>query len=513
MLTAGLYIDPVDASARPSEPEPFEELLRDQARLRILLGLAFDYAWEMTLEGDGNLRVHMLQDPSADLGLSPGEFRRTFTAREWIQRMERDDGKTIDRVLEWLVRRREVYQTEYRTRRGGGYTWWEERGAPTEFRDGRPVRWVGVIRNITERKQAEEALRRALLEVQGLKAELEAENVVLRAEIASTGPAAEVVGKSAALKRVLQEVEQVAGTNAPVLVTGETGTGKELVARAIHRASSRQERLLVIVNCAALAPTLVESELFGHEKGAFTGAGTRRIGRFERAHTGTILLDEVGELAPDIQAKLLRVLQTGEFERVGSSETVRVDVRVIAATNRDLAQEVTRGRFREDLYYRLCVFPIRVPPLRERREDIPLLVAYLVEKKRATLGKRVDRIPRQAMEVLTAYDWPGNVRELENVIERALILSRGPALVVERALVQAAEDRGGTTLTAQPAGAGNVMATSLANAERAHVLRICEACGWRIKGPGAAAERLGLNPSTLYFRMKKLGIRRPPAPK
>ena len=253
----------------------------------------------------------------------------------------------------------------------------------------------------------------------------------------------------------------------------------------------------------------MESELFGHEKGAFTGAGARRIGRFERAHTGTILLDEVGELAPDVQAKLLRVLQTGEFERVGSSETVRVDVRVIAATNRDLEHEVKRGRFRQDLYYRLRVFPIHVPPLRERREDIPLLVAYLVEKKRAALGKRVDRIPRRTMEVLTAYDWPGNVRELENVIERALILSRGPALVVDRAFVGAAGDRGRATPTTRPAGAGDATATTLAKTERAHILRICEACGWRIKGPGAAAERLGLNPSTLYFRMKKLGIKRP----
>ena len=504
----------MDASCPPlPECEPFEQLLRDQARLRILLGVAFDYAWEMTLEGEDNLLVQMLQDPSADLGLPPGEFRRTFTAREWIQRMDRDDGKPIDRVVQWLLGRREVYQTEYRMRRGGGgFTWWEERGAPTEFRDGRPVRWVGVIRNITERKRAEENLRRALQEVQGLKAELEAENVVLWAELASTGATAELVGKSAALKRVLQEVEQVARTNAPVLITGETGTGKELVARAIHRASPRRERLLVVVNCAALAPALVESELFGHEKGAFTGASTRRVGRFERAHTGTILLDEAGELSPDVQAKLLRVLQTGEFERVGSSETVRVDVRVIAATNRDLEREVKRGRFREDLYYRLCVFPIHVSPLRERPEDIPLLVAYLVEKKSATLGKRVDRIPRQAMEVLTAYDWPGNVRELENVIERALILSRGPALVIEQALVRAAEDRGGTTATGRPVGAGDVMATTLAKSERAHILRVCEACGWRIKGHGAAAERLGLNPSTLYFRMKKLGITRPRQP-
>ena len=227
---------------------------------------------------------------------------------------------------------------------------------------------------------------------------------------------------------------------------------------------------------------------------------------------GTILLDEIGELAPDVQAKLLRVLQTGEFERVGSSETVRVDVRVIAATNRDLEHEVKRGRFREDLYYRLRVFPIHVPPLRERREDIPLLVAYLVEKKRAALGKRVDRIPRRAMEVLTAYDWPGNVRELENVIERAIILSRGPALVVDAHSSGRPGIEAGPPPTARPAGAGDVTATTLAKAERAHILLVCEACGWRIKGPGAAAERLGLNPSTLYFRMKKLGITRPPQP-
>jgi transcriptional regulator with GAF, ATPase, and Fis domain len=498
-------------SDTPASGEPFKDLLADEARLRILLSVAFDYSWEMTPKGEDDLQIHMLQDPSADLGLPPGEFRRTFTAREWLQRMHPDDGQPIDRLVQWALRRREVYQVEYRTRRADGeYTWWEERGAPAEFRDGRPVRWVGVVRNITERKQAEDDLRRALQKVQALKAELEAENVALRAEIESTHASDEVVGKSAALKRVLREVEQVAGTNAPVLITGETGTGKELLARAIHRASPRRERPLVTVNCAALAPTLVESELFGHEKGAFTGAGTRRFGRFERAHKGTILLDEVGELAPDVQAKLLRVLQTGEFERVGSSETVRVDVRVIAATNRDLEQDVKRGRFRQDLYYRLRVFPIHVPPLRERREDIPLLVAYLVEKKGPALGKRVNRIPRGTMEVLTAYDWPGNVREMENVIERGLILSRGPALVVESAFVVAAREPGGATIPiARLGGTADPTATTLAEAERAHILRICEACGWRIKGPGAAAERLGLNASTLYFRMKKLGIKRP----
>ena len=371
-----------------------------------------------------------------------------------------------------------------------------------EFLNGRPIRWIGAIRNVTERKRAEEELRE-------LKAQLERENVYLREKIEEVHPSTEMVGKSAALKAILQLVGQVAGTNAPVVVTGETGTGKELVARAIHTQSPRHEGPFVVVNCAALPTTLVESELFGYEKGAFSGAVSRRIGRFEHAHRGTILLDEVGELPLDLQAKLLRVHHRGEFERPGSSETVRVDVRVIAATNRDLEQEVEDGRFRRDLYYRLRVFPIHVPPLRERREDIPLLVTYLLEKKGAALGKRVERIPREAMDALIAYDWPGNVRELENVIERALILSRGPVLAIGDVLGRgsiprrrAAAARATTDGTAEPL-------LTLTQTERAHILRVCEASGWRIKGTGGAAERLGLDPSTLRFRMRKLGIARP----
>jgi DNA-binding NtrC family response regulator len=320
------------------------------------------------------------------------------------------------------------------------------------------------------------------------------------------------IGQSAEWKDVLRKATQVASTEAIVLLQGESGTGKEVVARLIHRSSPRKAGPFVAINCAALPDHLLESELFGYERGAFTGAQQPKPGQIELASGGVLFLDEVTEMSAAAQAKLLRVLQEREFQRLGGTRLLKANVRVIAATNRDLEHEVKRGRFREDLYYRLRVFPIHVPPLRERREDIPLLVAYLVEKKRAALGKRVDRIPHRTMEILTAYDWPGNVRELENVIERAVILSRGPALVVDRAFVGAGGDRARATPTTPPAGAGDTTATTLAATEREHILRICEACGWRIKGPGAAAERLGLNPSTLYFRMKKLGIKRPPEP-
>ena len=499
------------AAQASGDTDPFSELLRQEAALRTLLSVAFDVSWEMFLDGSGDGRIRLLQDPSAELGFPPGEIPRTATASEWIQRLHPDDIPSPERALRYVLTRRQRFREEYRVRRADGvYTWWEEQGAPVEFQQGRPVRWVGVIRNVTERKQAEAALQRTLAELQVLKAQLETENVYLRETIKGALPSGEMIGQSAALKRVRDHVAQVAGTTAPVLITGETGTGKELVARAIYQTSLRRERPLVAVNCAALPTTLIESELFGHEKGAFTGATSQRVGRFELAHHGTILLDEVGECPLDLQAKLLRVLQTGEFERVGSSQTRHVDARVLASTNRNLEQAVERGAFRQDLYHRLRVFPIHVPPLRERREDIPQLVAYLVEKKATALGKRVERIARATMDTLTAYNWPGNVRELENVIERALILSRGPVFVVGEALGRMA----GEPVTTAASGSNSASADdkalpTLAETERAHILRVCEACGWQIKGPGAAADRLGLNPSTLYFRMKKLGIRRP----
>ena len=354
----------------------------------------------------------------------------------------------------------------------------------------------------------EEALRHALEEIARLKARLASESHGYREEQYDSD-AEDIVGRTPALARLLDQITQVAATNSAVLVTGETGTGKELVARAVHRQSRRRDKPFVIVNCGALTPALVETELFGHERGAFTGAITRRAGRFELANRGTIFLDEVGELPEEIQVKLLRVLQTGEVQRLGSNDTIRVDVRVIAATNRNLEEAVASGRFRADLYYRLHVFPVHVPPLRERREDIPLLVAYLSDKKGRAVGKMIDDIPPAVMQRLVQYPWPGNVRELENVIERAIILSRDGTLLLD-GVVDPGPARGVEDPGSEDAGASNPPdRDQLRNMERAHILRICGESGWRIKGPGSASVRLGLKPSTLYSRMQKLGIVRP----
>jgi transcriptional regulator with GAF, ATPase, and Fis domain len=320
---------------------------------------------------------------------------------------------------------------------------------------------------------------------------------------------------------VLAQVGRVAPTDASVLVTGETGTGKELIARAVHSASPRKDKPLIKVNCAALPAGLVESELFGHEKGAFSGAIARRQGRFELADGGTIFLDEIGELPAEAQVKLLRVLQEREFDRVGGTAPIGVDVRVIAATNRDLLQEVRDKRFREDLYYRLNVFPIRLPPLRERRDDIPLLVHFLVNKFGPRVGKRLDGISRETMQRLQEYPWPGNVRELENVLERAVILAAGPTLEVAPDLLPApakpapeeraqAEIAGGVpALAAAPQAPGQPL-RRLEAVERDHIVAVLRQTNWVITGPRGAATVLGLNPSTLRSRIKKLGISRSP---
>jgi transcriptional regulator with GAF, ATPase, and Fis domain len=284
------------------------------------------------------------------------------------------------------------------------------------------------------------------------------------------------------------------------LLLGETGTGKELFAKVLHARSPRRQFPLVSVNCAALPPTLIESELFGHERGAFTGAVAQRQGRFELAHRGTLFLDEIGDLPLDLQAKLLRVLQEGEFERLGTSRTRKVDVRIVAATHRDLDELVASGAFRDDLYYRLNVFPVRLPPLRERREDIPALVWYFIRKRQHAMHRRIERVPPNVMELLQRHSWPGNIRELENVIERALIHSTDHTLVLLDDDIEAAHSP-----APDPADA-----TTLSSVERAHIEEVLRACGWRINGVGNAAERLGLHPNTLRFRMKKLGIVRAP---
>ena len=350
-----------------------------------------------------------------------------------------------------------------------------------------------LLREIEERKKAEESLREALKEVKQLKNQLREENLYLREEINLIHSHKDIVGNSEAIRTVLKEVEQVAETESTVLIQGETGTGKELLAHAIHNLSSRKGRLMVKVNCAALPPTLIESELFGREKGAFTGALSKQIGRFELANTSTIFLDEIDALPIEVQAKLLRVLESGEFERLGSPRTVKVDVRIISATNRDLARFVSEGGFREDLYYRLNVFQITVPPLRERREDILPLVWSFVQEFGKRMGKRIESIPQKGVEALQTYPWPGNVRELRNVTERAMIITTGPVLHTDVPKIAESQTDHFSTLE---------------EAERQHIIAALDTTGWRVSGKDGAAEILGINPKTLESRMQRLGIER-----
>lgn len=355
-----------------------------------------------------------------------------------------------------------------------------------------------IARDITKRKESEVALRQALDSVNELKNQLDAENIYLQSELQQQR-STEIVGESEAIKNVIFKINQVAPTDSTVLIMGETGTGKELVARAIHSGSSRSDRSLIKVNCAALSPTLIESELFGHEKGAFTGAGARRLGRFELANGSTLFLDEIGELPMELQAKLLRVIQEGELERVGAAKTIKVDVRIIAATNKNLKLEVDKGNFRQDLWYRLNVFPITVPPLNQRKDDIPLLVDYFVNTSAKKFGKTITSVSATTMRNLQLHSWPGNIRELANVIERAVINSSGSILKG----VGLFEQQEGEQTTSSP--------TTLEEIEREHIVRTLERTGWRIEGPNGAAKLLDINASTLRTKMTKLQIRRPRA--
>jgi len=400
---------------------------------------------------------------------------------------------------------------------------------PLETKDGRPIAVEFVsnvylvnsrkviqcnIRDITERKLIAEALqqahneleqrveertvelRTALSEIKTLKDQLEAENIYFRQEIKMRHQFGDILGQSDGLKYVLYRAEQVAPTNTTVLILGETGTGKELIAAAIHNLSPCKDRPLISVNCAALPANLMESELFGREKGAFTGADTRQVGRFEVANGSTLCLDEIGELPLEAQAKLLRAIQHNEFERLGSSQTIKVNVRIVATTNRNLEEEVRKGRFRQDLYYRLNVFPITVPPLRQRKEDIPLLVQACIERYSRKLGKQITSIQKETMKALQDYPWPGNVRELESVIERAVILCPGPVLQLAEKLEVSSLPLSSTMRT-------------LEETERNQILKILSETRWRIQGKDGAAAILGLHPSTLRARMHKLGILRP----
>jgi formate hydrogenlyase transcriptional activator len=353
---------------------------------------------------------------------------------------------------------------------------------------------AGILSNVLARKRADEELRSAYTKIQELRDHLEQENVYLRQEIQLEHNHANMVGQSLAMRDILKQAEQVAGTDSAVLILGETGTGKELLARNIHDLSSRQTRPMVKINCAALPATLIESELFGREKGAYTGALTREVGRFELADKSTIFLDEIGDLPMDLQAKLLRVLQEGEFERLGSPKTIHVDVRVIAATNRDLSAAVANGKFREDLFYRLSVFPICIPPLRERREDIPELVWHILQDLGKRMGRNIQGIKASTLKAFQNYSWPGNIRELRNVIERNLILNSGPLF---HAKLPEANPR-----------PSPIAGFRIQEVEREHILRVLCSTAWRIRGQQGAAALLGLKPTTLESRMKKLKIQK-----
>jgi chemotaxis protein methyltransferase CheR len=461
---------------------------------RYLLALAgsTDGLWDWDLLSDSVFYSDRFREI---LGYSSQEFPGTIDS--FRSRLHPEDAEAIWAAMQRHLQARVPYKVEYRLRKKSGeYLWFLARGQAIWDTEGKAIRMCGSIQDITERKQAELNLETALSEIQELKEKLEVERAYLLEEIKLEYNYENIIGQSDGLKYVLYKVEQIAPGDTTVLVLGETGTGKELVARAIHGLSPRKDRALVKVNCATLPSNLIESELFGHEKGAFTGAHARQLGRFEVANGATLFLDEIGELPLELQPKLLRVIQDGEFERLGSSGTIKVDVRLIAATNRNLEEEVRRGRFREDLWYRLSIFPITVPPLRERMEDIALLVDFFVNKISKRLGKSIESIPVSVMNTLRDYPWPGNIRELENVLERAVINSSGPKLHLVDELKKPPKDLTTTQKT-------------LEEVERDHIVRILEQTHWKVSGQNGAAETLGLNRSTLRARMRKLGIRQP----
>jgi formate hydrogenlyase transcriptional activator len=392
----------------------------------------------------------------------------------------------------------EVFQYETRVRRADGqYLWFLHRNVPEWDDQGKIVMWYGSSLEIDDRKRAEEELKQAFHEIKTLKDQLYKENLALKEEIDQASMFEEIVGTSDAIKRVLVLLSKVAPTDSTVLITGETGTGKELAARAIHKRSRRAQKAFVAVNCAAIPASLIASELFGHEKGAFTGATQRRLGRFEVADGGTIFLDEVGDIPAETQVALLRVLQERQLERVGGTQPLPIDVRVIAATNQDLQAAAEAGSFRSDLFYRLNVFPIRMPSLRERVEDIPLLVAYLTQRYASKMGKKISGIDKRTLELFQTYHWPGNVRELQNVIERAVILCEGATFAADENWLAHASPR--------PFPSGIALA-SLKDQEKEMIENALTQSQGRVSGPLGAAARLGIPRSTLESRIKSLNI-------
>jgi len=458
--------------------ERTSELHRSERELRQMLDLTPQI---IAVYGPNRERLYVNRIALDYLGLTLEAWRQTLERFAFVHPDDRArEREYFDRALSIGS----PYELELRLRKGdGSYRWFLARYNPVRDDEGQVSRWYVACTDIDDRKSAEERLHQ--------------ENVALREEVDRASMFEEIVGASPALTAVLSRACKVAGSDSTVLITGETGTGKELVARAIHRRSQRASRAFVTVNCAAIPRDLIASELFGHEKGAFTGAVQRRLGRFELAHGGTIFLDEVGELSSETQVALLRVLQEREFERVGGRERIQVDVRVIAATNRDLTAAVADGAFRQDLFYRLHVFPIEMPPLRERREDIPMLVQYFIGRYARRGGKTFRRASKRTLDCLQAYPWPGNVRELQNVIERSVIVSDTDEFTVDESWLSP----GGRRLRA---GVG--LSSSLAEHEKAIVEDALRASGGRVYGPAGAAARLGIPRSTLESKIRALKI-------
>jgi PAS domain S-box-containing protein len=470
------------------------ELARAETRYRTVADFTHD--WEFWQRADGSFEYvspaceRLSGHPPEDF-LDPGLLERI---------VHEDDLPAWRAYRAGALGGAEQDPIEYRIRtRGGDVRWVRQANNPVRLEDGAPGGTRGSIGDVTARKLGELALQKAYLEIGALKDRLEAENTFYREKIQAVEGSGELLGQSDPMKYLHFRIRQVAPSDTTVLIQGETGTGKELVAEAIHGLGPRKERPLVKVNCAALPPSLAESELFGHEKGAFTGAQSQRRGRFEMADGATLFLDEVGELSPEIQAKLLRVLQDGSFQRVGGERTLKADVRVLAATNRNLSKEVSAGRFREDLWYRLNVFPISVPPLRQRKDDIPTLAQAFVRRTCQRLGRPALELTQSVVQALQGRDWPGNVRELQNVIEQAVLVSDGPQLRLgDLAKPEAAQAQ------------ADAASRSLEEVERNHILEVLRATDWKLEGREGAAAVLGLKPSTLRSRMQKLDIRRPP---
>ncbi len=474
-----------------AERKRAEDALRQsEDRIRLVIDTIPTMAWSVWPDGTVDFLNQRWMDYT---GLSLEQY-----IEEPMRPLHPED---IPRVLaKWLAHTTsgEPYEDEMRLQRAdGAYRWFLVRTAPLRDENGHIVKWFGATTDIEDRKEAEESLRRALDEIKELKDQLYKENIALREEIVNVSMFDDIVGTSPALQAVLVLLTKVAPTDSTVLITGETGTGKELIARAIHKRSVRAARAFVSVHCAAIPPALIASELFGHEKGAFTGATQQRLGRFELAEGGTIFLDEIGELPAETQIALLRVLQEHEFERVGGTKPIHADVRVIAATNRDLQTAIDVGAFRSDLFYRLNVFPIEMPSLRERREDIPLLVEYFVHRYARTMGKSIKRISKEALDMLASYDWPGNIRELQNVIERSVILNETETFTVDKSWLSHKARR-----TPQ----GKALSENLATHEKEMIEAALAESHGQVSGPSGAAARLGIPPSTLDSKIRALKI-------